>query len=139
MRCAISLRLLRLAGVLLFLAAALTPLGFGVRHCYFYIRSAAPGDKERGRPDVRRFGSSDKNRGGRGAWQPWRTRHIGRLGRRRWHRQGCPGDSRQWVRPLNRPFARVAQAAPQPYGVAELFIPGWQVVRLARRLALGNG
>lgn len=68
---------------------------------------------------------------------PIRTWFFIRLGRWRWHRQGCPGDSHQWVWPHDQPFdraacrrlldqhflpafTRVAQAAPQPYGVAHL-------------------
>lgn len=69
--------------------------------------------------------------------EPWRTRLFVRLGRWRWHRQGCPGDSHQWVWSRDQPFDRaacrqfldqhfvpafthIAQAAPQPYGVAHL-------------------
>lgn len=69
--------------------------------------------------------------------EPWRSRLFIRLGRWRWHRQGCPGDSHQWIWPHDQPFdraacrqfldqhflptfTRIAQAAPQPYGVAHL-------------------
>jgi hypothetical protein len=68
--------------------------------------------------------------------EPWRTRLCVRLGRWRWQRQGCPGDSHQWVWSRDQPFdratcrqlldqhflpafTRIAQAAPQPCGIVE--------------------